>query len=147
MHGRKRQRGSTLIEFAIGMTMLVTAFGGVFQFGWSLLIYNNLLTSVTNAAIMAAQRDFDQSSPTSFTNDVKNMVMYGDLTARTTKVAPGLLATHINVTLSPNSTTPRYVTVSISGYQISNLFRSITLTNKPRVTVPFAGRIQCSSCT
>lgn len=143
---RRRQSGSTMIEFAVGSTVLVTMFAGVFQFGWSLLIYNNLMTSVTNAAIIASQRNYDQSAPSDFTNDIKNMVVYGDVNGGTTLVAPNLATSQVAVTLTSNAGVPQFVTVSIDGYQVRTLFANYTLTNKPRVTVPFAGTISCSSC-
>ncbi|HYP06134.1 MAG TPA: TadE family protein [Bryobacteraceae bacterium] len=139
-----KQRGSSIVEFALGATLLVTVAGGVFQFGWSLLLYNSLLTSVTNAAVLGAQRSYDRGSPTAFKDDVKNMVIYADLTSRSARVAPSLEASHVSVTLTPTDF-PQYLTVSITGYPLSTLFRRITLTNKPRVTVPFTGTVTCST--
>ena len=143
---RKRQNGSMLVEFAVGSTVLVTLFAGVFQFGWSLLIYNNLMTSVSNAAVIAAQKEYDFANPSSFETDIKNMVIYGDITASGPKVAPDIDTTHVSVVTAPAGGYPQYVTVSVNGYQLRTLFANMTLSNKPRVTVPFAGKIVCTGC-
>lgn len=146
-NGQKaKQKGSILIEFAVGSTVLVSLFAGVFQFGWSLLIYNNLMTSVTNAAIVAAQRDYNISDPTDFTDDIKNMVVYGDVNTGTVRIAPDITTSNVSVNVVTNGSVPQYVTVSVNGYQVKTLFTNFTLTNKPRVTVPFAGRVLCSGC-
>ena len=142
----KKQKGSILIEFAVGATVIVTLFAGVFQFGWSLLIYNSLMTSVTNAAIIAAQRDYNLSDTAGFQSDIKNMVVYGDLGAGGVKVAPDIRTSDVAVTVSTNGGYPQYVTVSVTGYQIKTLFANFTLSDKPRVTVPFAGKVLCSAC-
>lgn len=146
MQRRRKQKGSILVEFAVGSTVLVTMFAGVFQFGWSLLIYNNLMTSVTNAAVLAAQRDYNISSPSAFTTDIQNMVMYGDIIAGGVKVAPDITASNVSVTVTTSSGIPQYVTVSVTGYQVRTLFSNFTLTDKPRVTVPYAGRVLCTGC-
>jgi Flp pilus assembly protein TadG len=143
---RDKQKGSILVEFAVGSTVVVTLFAGVFQFGWSLLLYNNLMTSVTNAAITAAQRDYNISDPADFTDDIKNMVVYGDLDAGGVRVAPDITTSHVSVNVATNAGVPQYVTVSVNGYQVKTLFANFTLSNKPRVTVPFAGRVVCSGC-
>src|SRR5688572_28352157 len=97
---RHRQKGSILVEFAVGSTVVVTLFAGVFQFGWSLLLYNNLMTSVTNAAIIAAQRDYNISDPADFTDDIKNMVVYGDLDTGGVRVAPDITTSHVSVNVA-----------------------------------------------
>lgn len=135
-----------MVEFAIGATLLVTMFSGIFQFGWSLMIYNNLMTSVTNAAMMASTMDYDQGATSTFTTAVQNMAVYGDISTGTVKVAPGIQTSQIDVDVTSVSGVPQYITVSVNGYSISTIFRNFTLTNKPRVTVPFMGKVTCSSC-
>ena len=142
----KKQKGSILVEFAVGATVIVTLFAGIFQFGWSLLIYNNLMTSVTNAAIIAAQRDYNLSDTAGFQTDIKNMVVYGDLITGGVKVAPDISTSNVSVAVNTNGGYPQFVTVSVNGYQIKTLFANFTLSDKPRVTVPFAGRVLCSAC-
>lgn len=141
-----KQRGSTMIEFAIGSTVFVALFTGVFQFGWSFLLYNNLMASVTNAAVFAAKRDYDQASPSSFESDIKNLVVYGDTSAGTVPLAPGLTTSNVSVNVTASAGVPQYVTVSINNYQIQTVFKNYTLLNKPRVTVPFAGAVLCTDC-
>jgi hypothetical protein len=70
---------------------------------------------------------------------VKNIVVYGDPGGTTSPVAPGLARSNVNLTPICTSGVPTAMTVSLSGYAISAVFGSATLTNKPTVTYPYTG--------
>ena len=45
-----------MVEFALGSSLLVAAFTGTFQFGYTFYVYNNIETAVNNGAKYAALR-------------------------------------------------------------------------------------------
>ena len=138
---RKRD-GNIMAEFAIGSGLLVAAFTGTFQFGYTFLQYNNLQNAVARGARYASLVPYDSptSTPsTAFSTAVKNMVLYGSPAAGTTPVLPGLTAGNINVTVTFANGIPSVVTVSINGYSINSIFAANTLSNKPKVAYTYQG--------
>jgi Flp pilus assembly protein TadG len=148
----RNRDGNILIEFALGSGVLVAAFVGTFQFGYTFLQYNNLENAVVRGARYASLIGYDSSTDTpssSFQTAVQNMVLYGSPTAGTTPVVPGLAASNVSVsacgiqTICPGYASavgvPQEVTVSITGFGIDSIFTTITLTNKPRVTFAYQG--------
>jgi len=136
--------GNVMIEFAIGSGLLLAAFTGTFQFGYTFLQYNNLQNAVARGARYASLVPYDSASATpttAFKDKVKNMVLYGSTTAGTTPVLPGLTAANINVVpyFDPTLKIPTRMTVSITGYTINSIFASNTLTNKPQVAYAYQG--------
>jgi len=134
--------GNIFIEFALGSGILVMAFVGTFQFGYTFLQYNNLENAVARGARYASLIPYD--SPTTapsgtFSSAVKNMVLYGSSTAGASPVLPGLATTNVNLTVTFTNGVPSAMTVSISGYSINSIFATSTLTNKPRVTYAYQG--------
>src|SRR6185369_3412815 len=95
--------GNIMIEFALGSGILVMAFVGTFQFGYTFLQYNNLENAVARGARYASLIPYDSTStfPTStFSTAVKNMVVYGTPTAGTSPALPGLTTTNVNLTVT-----------------------------------------------
>lgn len=136
--------GNVMIEFALGSGILLAAFTGTFQFGYTFLQYNNLQNAVARGARFASLAPYDSltsTASTAFKTKVQNMVLYGSTTAGTTPVLPGLTAANINVVpfFDPTLKIPTKMTVSITGYTINSIFASSTLTNKPQVTYAYQG--------
>jgi len=75
---RLGERGNTVIEFALGWTVLWLMFSSVFQFGYTFYIYNILQTSVSNAAEMASRMPYDNSNISNFVTQVSKMAAYGE---------------------------------------------------------------------
>lgn len=139
-HIRHRQSGNAMVEFALGFTLLWFLFSGVFQFAYSIYIYENLMNAVSDAAFFAARADFNASSTNTFVTQVQNMAVYGSPAGGGTALAPSLTASKVSVTWTSDSAgVTQTVTVGITNYSISALFQTITLTNKPRCTVKYAG--------
>jgi Flp pilus assembly protein TadG len=147
-----RNDGNVMIEFAIGSAILVAAFAGTFQFGYTFLQYNELENAVTRSARYASLINYDSASDVpanDFQTAVQNMALYGTPTAGTTPVLPGLTAANVNVTVCgitivcPGYTSPlgvpQEVTVSITGYTIDAVFEKVTLNEKPQVTFSYLG--------
>jgi Flp pilus assembly protein TadG len=132
-----------MLEFAIGSGVLIAAFTGTFEFGYTFLQYNNLENAVARGARYASLKGYDSANPTpsdAFKTAVQNMVVYGSPTAGTTPVLPGLSVSNVNVT--PGQFTlgiPSTMTVSISGFTINSIFATTALTNKPLVTYVYQG--------
>jgi hypothetical protein len=146
------QGGNVMLEFVIGSGVLVAAFAGTFQFGYTFLQYNNLQNAVNRGAHYAALIDYHSATDTpssDYQTAVQNMVLYGSPTAGTTPVVPGLTATEVIVTacgistICPGYTTapgvPQEIKVSISGYTINSVFSQTTLNGKPFVIFAYQG--------
>ena len=134
--------GNIMIEFALGSGILVMAFVGTFQFGYTFLQYNNLENAVARGARYASLIPYD--SPTTapsgtFSSAVKNMVLYGSSTAGTSPALPGLAPTNVNLTVTFTNGVPSAMTISVSGYSINSIFATSTLTNKPKITYAYQG--------
>ena len=136
------RKGNTMLEFAIGSSLLVMAFVGTFQFGYTFLQYNSLQNAVARGARYASLLPYDSttSSPSAgFQTAVKNMVLYGSKTTGTSPALPGLTTTNVNLTVTFTNGVPSAMRVSISGYAINSIFATSTLTNKPQITYTYQG--------
>lgn len=153
---RRGERGNTIVEFALGWTVLWLLFSGVFQFGYTFYIYNIMQTSVTNAAEIASRMPYDNSNISNYVTQVSEAAAYGDISG-TTPVVPGLswsacqqsgnvwTCGNIKVTMGyitgSDGTTqvPTDVTVAITAYSVNAVFRTFTFTGKPRATTAYLG--------
>ncbi len=138
----RSRRGSAMVEFAIGASLLATVFGGTFTWGFSLYRYNQLEAGVIAGARYAALRNYDSTTTTpssAYTTAVKNMVVYGSPSpaAGTAPILPGLTTSNVTLTVDFNLGVPAGMTVAITGYQINTLFKKITLTGKPKIRYTF----------
>ena len=132
-----------MVEFAIGAGLMMAAFTGTYQFGYTFVQYNNLQNAVARGARYASLVPYDSATDkpsTAFKTAVQNMVLYGTPTAGVTPVLPGLTAANVNVVpfFGPLGI-PTTMTVSISGYTIDSIFSKAALTNKPQVTFTYQG--------
>ena len=134
--------GNAMLEFAMGSSLLVMAFVGTFQFGYTFLQYNSLQNAVTRGARYASLLPYDStttSPSTGFQTAVKNMVLYGSKTAGATPALPGLTTANVNLTVTFANGVPSAMKVSVSGYVINSIFTTSTLTNKPQITYAYQG--------
>jgi Flp pilus assembly protein TadG len=140
--GMRNACGMAIVEFAMGSGVLLAAFFGTFEFGYSLLQYNRLETAVAEAARYASIVPYDSATATpssAFSSAVKNMVLYGSPAAGTSPVLSGLTAQNVNLTVTFANGVPSSMQISISSYTINALFGTFTLTGKPQVTYPYQG--------
>jgi hypothetical protein len=142
----KSERGNALLEFALGWSILWALFAGIYQFGYTFYVYNTVLTSVANAAEMGSKMTYDTASPTTYSNALKNMVVYGSTTAGTTPIVRGLATSNVTVTVNLAGTIPSDVTITINNYTIDAVFTTFTFNGKPRATTVFMGQVSCSTC-
>jgi hypothetical protein len=142
----KSERGNALLEFALGWSILWALFAGIYQFGYSFYVYNTVLTSVANAAELGSKMTYDTASPTTYSDALKNMVVYGSTTAGTSPIVRGLATSNVTVTVNLAGTIPSDVTITINNYTIDAVFTTFTFNGKPRATTVFMGQVSCSTC-
>ena len=148
----RERDGNVMLEFAIGSGVLIAAFVGTFQFGFTFLEYNTLQNAVNRGAHYAALIDYNSANDTPDTNfqtQVQNMVVYGSPTAGTTPILPGLTTSNVSVTACGISTIcpgyasalgiPQEITVSISGFSINSVFAQTSLNGKPVISYAYQG--------
>jgi Flp pilus assembly protein TadG len=146
------RRGNAMLEFALSATILSSAFAGIFQFGYSLYVYNELEGAIRGgvryASLLKLSNAGNATTPTSFSDAVKNMVVYGTPSPADgqTPIAPGLSTGIVSVVVSfdPTTKVPIYVTVSISSLTVDAVFRTFTFTGKPTLKMPYFGQY-CSA--
>ena len=139
---RASQRGAAALEFALGFSLFWMLFSGVYMAGYAFYVYNGLMVSASNAAIMGSKLVYDLNDPSGYTTALKNMVVYGDTSAGTKPIVPNLTTSNVNVTMATDAAgIPRDLTISITGYTINSPFGGYTLPDKPRVTTMYYGRL------
>ena len=143
---RSHERGDALIEFALSFFLIFAVFGGIFQFAYSFYVYNAVMTSVENAAELGSKMTYDTANTSKFTTAVTNMVLYGNTTAGTNPIVPGLSSSNVTVSLNLKNSIPTDVTVSISNYSVDCLFTKFNFNGKPRATAVYMGQVTCSTC-
>lgn len=146
------RRGNAMIEFALSAMVLTYAFTGVFQFGYSMYLYNELEGAVRAGARYASLATISTSGSgmdTTWQTKVKNVVVYGSPAGGTTPVVPGLAVGNVGVVLDYAGGVPSYVTVKVSSYSLDAIVKTFNLTDKPSLAMPFMGQfclISSSSC-
>ena len=142
----KSQSGSAILEFAISWSLLVALPTGVYQFGYSFYVYNQLMASVSNAAELGSKMNYDTQSPSAYTTALTNMVLYGDTTAQSNPILPGLTASNVDVNVTLINSIPQDLTITIKNLSVDAVFTSFTFNGKPRATTIYLGHVVCSGC-
>ena len=131
-----------LVELALGSAVILTAFGGAFEFGFTFYRYNSLAVAVNNGARLASVISYDSATEEpslAYTSAVKNLVVYGDPAGGSAPAVPGLAPSHVAVRVAFANGVPGTVTVSVSGYTIDSLFGRMNCQGKPSVSYAFTG--------
>jgi Flp pilus assembly protein TadG len=105
------ERGATLVEFSIAVTVLLTSMFAVVEFGRALWTHNALTDAARRGARYATLH-----TPADVAN-VKNVVVYGDEAGGTQPVLPNLSAANVTVTYTDIGVNKGTVSVGITGYQ------------------------------
>ncbi len=108
---RENERGSTLVEFSIGVTVFLTAMFGVMEFGRALWVHNALTDAARRGARYATMH-----SPNDV-NLVKNVVVYGDPAGSAQPMINNLTTANVNVSYNNFGLNDGTVSVSITNYQ------------------------------
>ena len=131
-----------MLEFALGSGVLLAAFTGTFQFGYTFLQYNNLANAVARGARYASLVPYDSATTApsdAFRAAVQNMVLCGSSATCASPVLSGLTANNVILSVTFANGIPSAMTVAISGYTINSVFALTTLTNKPQATYVYQG--------
>lgn len=105
------ERGTTLVEFAIGVTVVLTSMFAVVEFGRALWTHNALADAARRGARYATLHsagDIEQ---------VKNVVVYGDPAGGSQPLIPNLTTTNVAVNYSNFALNKGTVTVGVTNYQ------------------------------
>jgi Flp pilus assembly protein TadG len=147
------RRGNAMLEFALSSTLLIYAFTGVFQFGYSMFRYDQLEAAVRAGARYASLAEIDNNAdstiPSAYSTAVQNMTVYGNPSpgANPTPVITGLTTGVVTVGVTfDGKGVPTYVSVKISSFSVDAIFKTFTFTNKPVLKLPFFGKY-CSNGT
>ena len=133
----RRESGSALIEFSGSLILLATLLTGIFQVGYTLYTYENLVQAVRAGARYAALGAPGSAGDPEFAKAVRNLVVYGDPkpAPQAKPIAPGFSPEHVDLVLEQSA-----ATVSLRGFTIDALFRKIPLNGRPLVTFPVTPR-------
>lgn len=108
------EKGSTLVEYAIGATVFIMAVFAVLEFGRALWAHNALTDAVRRGARYAVLHKSNTGEDTA----IKNLVVYGNAAGGTKPLVPGLSTANVTVSRSGDfSVNSGTATVSITGYQ------------------------------
>ena len=111
---KQDEKGSTLVEYAIGATVFIMAVFAVLEFGRALWAHNALTDAARRGARYAVLHQPNSGEDA----NIKNLVVYGNVDGGTQPLLPGLSTANVTVSrtsdFSVNSGT---ATVSITGYE------------------------------
>jgi Flp pilus assembly protein TadG len=129
----KRDEGGTqLVELALVMTLMLTLFGAVAEFGRYFYEYQTLAKASRVGARYLA------TAPVNATEDAiaKNLVIYGNTSGTGTPVVSGLSTTQVVITRAGGvPILPQTVTVKIVGYKHQTIFDLGKLTNNASLSL------------
>lgn len=118
----KSERGSTLVEFAIGATVFLTVMFAVLEFGRALWVHNALSDAARRGARYAV------INSTADVNEVKNVVVYGDPAGGTKPLVNNLATSNVEVTYSSFGLNDGTATVTITDYQFQFVIPIVSTT-------------------
>ena len=108
---RSGERGATLVEFAIGATVFLTAMFAVVEFGRALWTHNALSDAARRGARYAVNH------PSTDVSGVQNVVVFGDPAGGSTPLVNNLTTSNVQVQYSGFGLGAGTVSVSITNYQ------------------------------
>ncbi|MBA3515662.1 MAG: pilus assembly protein [Pyrinomonadaceae bacterium] len=119
------QRGATLVEFAIGATVFLTAMFGIIEFGRALWTHNALADAARRAARYAVNQPAS-NPPGVKTNGlnvgpsitaIRNVAVYGDPAGGSQPMVSNLTPANLNVQYTGFGVGEGTVAVTITDYQ------------------------------
>ena len=124
---RNNERGSTLVEFSIGVTVFITAMFAVMEFGRALWVHNALTDAARRGARYATLHTQADSA------SVKNVVVYGNPEGSGEPLLNNLSTGIVDVDYNNFGLNDGTVSVSIDQYQFQFVIpifgASITMPN------------------
>ena len=121
------ERGATLVEFSIAVTVFLTVMFGVIEFGRALWVHNALADAARRGARYATLNKSSEA------DKVKNVVVYGNPDGGGDPMVPNLTTTNVQVNYSGFGLNKGTVSVSVTNYKfqfvIPILGTTITMPN------------------
>lgn len=109
---KQDEKGSTLVEYAIGASVFLMAVFAVLEFGRALWVHNALTDAARQGARYAVLNTPGEDA------HIKNLVVYGNPDGGTNPIVPGLSTTNVQISRSGDfSVNSGTATVKITGYQ------------------------------
>jgi len=131
---RRNERGATLLEFAIGATVFMTAMFAVIEFGRALWTHNALSDAARRGARYAVNH------PASDVASVQNVVVYGDPAGGSKAVVNNLTTSNVQVQYSSFGLGAGTVSVSITNYKFQFIIPIVgTTISMPNYTTTLTG--------
>ena len=131
---KDNERGSTLVEFAIGVTVFVTAMFAVLEFGRALWVHNALSDAARRGARYAVLHSSGSAT------EVKNVVVYGDPAGSGQPMLNNLSTANVDVVYNNFGLNDGTVSVSITGYKFQFVVPIIgTTITMPSYTTTLGG--------
>jgi Flp pilus assembly protein TadG len=124
-NAKGRQRGATLVEFAIGATAFLMVTFGVLEFGRALWTHNALTDAARRGARYAVNQPASNPPGTKTTGvnvgpsitAIKNVAVYGDPAGGSSPLVNGLSASNLDVEYQNFGVGEGTVAVRIKNYQ------------------------------
>ena len=134
---RKRtqnEKGATLVEFAIGATVFLTAMFAVMEFGRALWVHNALADAARRGVRYAV------THPASESAQVKNVVVFGDPAGGSQSLINNLGVGNVDVAYNGFGMNDGTVSVSITDYQFQFVIPIVgTTVTMPSYTTTLTG--------
>ena len=128
------ERGSTLVEFAIALTVFLTAMFAVVEFGRALWVHNALADAARRGARYATLHAASDVA------SVKNVVVYGDPAGGSQPLVPNLTTGNVTVNYSQFGLNKGTVSVSVTNYQFQFVIPIVgTTITMPNYTTTLTG--------
>ena len=147
---RRSQRGSAIVEFALGFSLIAPVFLATFEFGYAFYLSNLLKTQVRDGARYASMRQFRAQTTTSvnkYKAAVRNMVRFSTPDGSGALIIPGLLDSHVIVSITDSAGVeadsthvPAGVSVTIRNFNLNAGVATLNFSDKVYLKFPYAGR-------
>jgi hypothetical protein len=143
---RRRQKGHAMIELAFAAMVMASCLGGTMEFGYTFLVYDQLVSAVGNGGRYAAMRTYRAATAQDVEKGkdaIRNIVAYGNSRPGdgSAPVVAGLRPENVEVSwVMDEKGSPSAVDVSIKNYEVHAMFGAVTFTGRPAVEFPFVGR-------
>ena len=128
------ERGTTLVEFSIAVTVFLTVMFGVVEFGRALWVHNALADAARRGARYATVHKSSEA------DKVKNVVVFGNEDGTGTPTVPNLTTNNVSVDYSGFGLNKGTVSVGITNYQFQFVIPIVgTTITMPNYTTTLAG--------
>jgi hypothetical protein len=136
----RRLRGSSLIEFALGLTVLTFAAVELTRWVANAYVLHQMQAALHQAAHWASSEPLAfKGSDARFEQRVRNVVLYGNPDGGSMPSVPGLHPNNVRVEIVRQASRPSAVNLSIHGYEGPG--GAVILPAGPRVSMPYRGRL------